>query len=333
MRSRDARAQLARPHGGVAERGVQPATGIRSPPSGAATALCGCGSSESGGPLGAASRAATQRRDLERRLQLRTAARLPLRLRRDGAPVGRPHARRQVGEPLTRPHRQGREPSPSAPTGIMLASAGYDGTVRLWNTRGPDARSAAPRRLRSESTSVAFSSRRQARSSASARTDGCRAVGSAGPPRARSAVAGAGGRVLRASPSSPDGRTVASGGDDGTVRLWMSRRRACDADCTVTTGRVEAVAFSGDGRVLASAGDDGTVRLWDVSEPARHWANPCVATPARSGALPSDQDGRTARLGRAAMARCDCGTCQDGPGARQAPAPCRRRRPEHRVQP
>ncbi|MEU0484039.1 WD40 repeat domain-containing protein [Streptosporangium sp. NPDC006013] len=60
------------------------------------------------------------------------------------------------------------------------------------------------------------------------------------------------------------GGMLASGGDDGTIRLWdPSTGRALGAPLKSHTGVVTKVAFTPDGRVLASEGSDGAVRLWD----------------------------------------------------------------------
>jgi WD40 repeat protein len=56
---------------------------------------------------------------------------------------------------------------------------------------------------------------------------------------------------------------MATGGEDGTVRLWDLSTRKERAILTGHTDSVVDVAFSPDGKIMASAGSDGSVRLWD----------------------------------------------------------------------
>ena len=68
---------------------------------------------------------------------------------------------------------------------------------------------------------------------------------------------------------SPDGAVVATGGQDGKVRLWPVAPTP-DPEAHVLPGEgapISALAISPDGRWLAAGRDDGVLALWDLTSP------------------------------------------------------------------
>ncbi len=97
--------------------------------------------------------------------------------------------------------------------------------------------------------------------------------------------------------------TLASGSDDGKVRLWdmadPARHRALGQPLTGPTGPVDSVAFGPDGHTLASGNGDGTVRLWDVADPAwpRALGQPLTGPTGTVWSVAFSPDGRTLASG------------------------------------
>ena len=150
-----------------------------------------------------------------------------------------------------------------SPDGQYLASAGADGTVRVWDRLNGATGYVLPAQTQ---TVIGLAYSPDGRRLAWAGTDGVVIVWTRpkdGVQPAHNSITHFVGHVgqVRGVAFSPDGHTLATAGRDKTVRLWdvatgAEKARREHAACA------NAVSFAPGGTHLASAGDDGMIALW-----------------------------------------------------------------------
>jgi WD40 repeat protein/transcriptional regulator with XRE-family HTH domain len=192
-----------------------------------------------------------------------------------------------------------------SPDRRLLAAAGADGTLRLWNVAVPGHPSPVATLVQANGQDPLYTA--------------------AFSPDGKTLAAAGAGRVVRlwdvadpvhpvpvgqplTGPSntiysvafSPDGKTLAAASADKTVRLWNVADPAqavpLGQPLTGPAGYVESVAFSPDGKTLAAASADKTVWLWDVANPAEpfpYYGMPLTGPAALVTAVAFSPDGHT----------------------------------------
>jgi WD40 repeat protein len=169
---------------------------------------------------------------------------------------------------ILRGHQERVSAAAFSPSDQLIATASYDGNVIFWNAANgkmtrppqrPDFRSLADIDWNPDEKLVA----------AANIADNSVYVWEVETPKLSEALRGFTDNVNSVS-FSPDGKYLAAGSRDKTVRIWDTKTwEEARPPLTIHSGEVWSVRFSQNGKFLVTAGADNTARVWETSD----WQN------------------------------------------------------------
>jgi WD40 repeat protein len=147
-----------------------------------------------------------------------------------------------------------------SPNSRILATAGQDADVNIWDLQSPDSR--IRRYLEQDLTVMALAITPDSKFLISGALDGIW-LWTLNPNRPFYQLLGYGTPVY-ALAIAPNGYTIATGHSDGRVRFWNLRRGSISGEFRPHTDGITGVAFTPDGKKLVTSSQDRTIKIWNL---------------------------------------------------------------------
>jgi len=95
---------------------------------------------------------------------------------------------------------------------------------------------------------------------------------------------------------SPDATNIATGGEDGKVKVWEADSSFCFVTFSEHTGSISGLAFTQNGKAILSSSVDGTVRAFDLTR-YRNFRTFTSPMPAQFSCVSVDSSGEIVAAG------------------------------------